>query len=128
LANPQQGFYDPVKERFTEPAHTGISYSFTDNGYYETSYYRALSNRMSSEEFPSSTAALMSGVATNPGCVKGMMQWQHGTFQKLDNGSLVLTPISVDGRQLMSDPCNYHQAIYSRYNQSELIQVGVSAI
>jgi hypothetical protein len=40
-----QGFYDPVKEKMYEPAHTGISYSFTDDGYYEEAYYRAISNR-----------------------------------------------------------------------------------
>lgn len=51
-----------------------------------------------------------------------MLQWQHGTFQKLSNGSLTLTPYGVDGRQLMSDPCNYQNSIYSRYNQSEFMQ------
>jgi hypothetical protein len=28
-----------------EPKHTGISYSFTADGYYEEAYYRAISNR-----------------------------------------------------------------------------------
>jgi hypothetical protein len=51
-----------------------------------------------------------------------MLQWQHGSFQKLTNGSLVLSPIAVDGRQLLSDPCNYDTSIYTRYNQSELFQ------
>ena len=60
--------------------------------------------------------------AANPGCPKGMMQWQHGTFQKLSNGSLVLTPLAIDGRQLMSDPCNSKSSAYSRYNHSELFQ------
>ena len=41
-----QGFYDPVNEKMIEPAHTGISYSFTDDGHYEEAYYRAISNRM----------------------------------------------------------------------------------
>ena len=57
-----------------------------------------------------------------------MLQWQHGTFEILSNGSLALTPLSVDGRQLMSDPCNYDQSIYSRYNQSELFEVGRSLL
>lgn len=39
------GFYDPVNEKFIEPALTGISYSFTDDGWYEEAYYRAVSNR-----------------------------------------------------------------------------------
>jgi hypothetical protein len=51
-----------------------------------------------------------------------MLQWQHGSFQKLSNGSLILSPFGVDGRQLMSDPCNYDNSIYTHYNQSELFQ------
>ncbi|KAF1982631.1 hypothetical protein K402DRAFT_397354 [Aulographum hederae CBS 113979] len=98
------GFYDVNNERLIEPAHTGQSYSFTDDGHYETSQYRAIANPQ------------------NPACPKGIMQWQHGTFQKFPNGSLVLTPIEVDGRQLMSDPCNYKTGVYTRYNQTELFQ------
>ena len=41
-----QGFYDPVNERIFEPALTGFSYSFTDDGHYEEAYYRAISNRV----------------------------------------------------------------------------------
>lgn len=40
-----QGFFDPVEDRLIEPKHTGISYSFTADGYYEVAYYRSLSNR-----------------------------------------------------------------------------------
>jgi len=98
------GFYDSAKDRLIEPSHTGISYSFTDDGHYEVSYYRAIANPV------------------NPNCPRAIMQWQHGTFERLNNGSLVLTPIGVDGRQLMSDPCNMDSSIYSRYNQSELFE------
>ncbi|KAF2705542.1 hypothetical protein K504DRAFT_387780 [Pleomassaria siparia CBS 279.74] len=96
------GFYDPVNEKFTEPSLTGISYSFTSDGHYEEAYYRAIAN-------PSS-----------PECPQGIMQWQHGSFSKQANGSLVMTPIAVDGRQLYSDPCAYKTAIYTRYNASEM--------
>ena len=41
-----QGFYDPVNEKIFEPALTGFSYSFTDDGHYEEAYYRAISNRV----------------------------------------------------------------------------------
>lgn len=41
-----QGFYDVAKDTLIEPAHPGISYSFTDDGYYEEAYYRAIANRM----------------------------------------------------------------------------------
>ncbi len=40
-----QGFYDPVNEKIFEPSLTGFSYSFTDDGYFEEAYYRAISNR-----------------------------------------------------------------------------------
>lgn len=39
------------------------------------------------------------------------------------NGSLSLTPIAVDGRQLTSQPCNGDVSVYIRYNQSELMKV-----
>ena len=52
-----------------------------------------------------------------------MMQWQHGTFSINGDGTLILEPISVDGRQLLSDPCKSEVAIYTRYNQTEKFQV-----
>lgn len=56
------------------------------------------------------------------------MQWQHGSFSKQPNGSLVLVPIAVDGRQLYSDPCAYDEAVYTRYNQSEMFEVRPSDV
>ncbi|KAF1843352.1 uncharacterized protein K460DRAFT_378514 [Cucurbitaria berberidis CBS 394.84] len=94
------GFYDPVNEKFTEPEHPGISYSFTADGYFEEAYYRAVANPQ------------------DPKCPKGIIQWQHGKFEKRTDGSLKLTPIKVDGRQIYSDPCAYKNSIYTRYNQS----------
>lgn len=54
------------------------------------------------------------------------MQFQHGKYQKFDNGSLVLIPFAVDGRQLISDPCKSSTAVYTRYVQQELFQVRLS--
>lgn len=51
------------------------------------------------------------------------MQFQHGGWVMNANGSLSLTPIAVDGRQLLSKPCDYDKGIYTRYNQSELFKV-----
>ena len=46
--------------------------------------------------------------------------YQHGTYNISENGTLVLNPIEVDGRQLFSDPCNDDGvSTYSRYNQTE---------
>ena len=50
------------------------------------------------------------------------MQWQHGTYSLPGNGSIVLQPFGVDGRQLMSSPCSYDEAIYIRYEQPELMK------
>jgi len=98
------GFYDPVNDHFTEPKHTGISYSFSADGFFEESYYRAVAN------------------PTDPKCPKGIIQWQHGKFAKAADGSLKLDPIKVDGRQMYSDPCQYKNSIYTRYNATENFQ------
>ena len=114
-----------------EPDLTGFSYSFTDDGHYEEAYYRAVANR---KTFPSPLATKEISLirictdtapkspATDPACPKGIMQFQHGSYTKNANGSLTLTPIGVDGRQLLSDPCNYQNSIFTRYNQSELFK------
>ncbi|KAL8723329.1 MAG: hypothetical protein Q9225_000381 [Loekoesia sp. 1 TL-2023] len=38
------------------------------------------------------------------------------------NGSLILNPFAVDGRQLMSDPCAYSNSVYTRYHQQEIFK------
>lgn len=50
------------------------------------------------------------------------MQWQHGTYSLPGNGSIVMTPFGVDGRQLTSSPCQYDNAVYIRYTQPELFK------
>ena len=113
-----------------EPDLTGISYSFTDDGHFEEAYYRAISNRT----YPTAFLALhrsrkdphkltCSSPATQPQCPQGIMQFQHGTYSVAANGSLTLTPIAVDGRQLLSNPCSYENAIFTRYNQTEVFVV-----
>ncbi|GAB1194323.1 protein rot1 [Aspergillus pseudonomiae] len=98
-------FYDPINDKFLEPDLTGISYSFTEDGHYEEAYYRAVANPV------------------DPSCPKGIMQWQHGKFVLNSDGSLELTPIASDGRQLLSDPCSSSVATYTRYNQTETFNV-----
>ena len=113
-----------MNEKIFEPALTGFSYSFTDDGHYEEAYYRAVSNRVFLIAEPSS---LMQGLiyllATNPTCPQGIVQWQHGKYAKNANGSLTLTPFEVDGRQLLSDPCNNANGVFTRYHQVELFKV-----
>lgn len=51
------------------------------------------------------------------------MQWQHGSYAVAFNGSLTLTPIAVDGRQLLSEPCQKDTGTYTRYNTTEHYEV-----
>lgn len=102
-----QGFYDPLNDEFIEPERTGISYSFTEDGHYESAYYRAIANPQ------------------NPACPSGIMQWQHGSWVKNPDGGLTLTPIKDDGRQLLSEPCEGEHSIYTRYNQTEEFEVSI---
>ncbi|KAL4927319.1 protein rot1 [Aspergillus undulatus] len=95
------GFYDPVEDKLIEPKLPGISFSFTEDGYFEEAFYRAIAN------------------PKNPECPQGIMQWQHGTYTVGADGSLQLTPIAADGRQLLSDPCESSKGLYTRYNQTE---------
>ncbi|SMN18375.1 similar to Saccharomyces cerevisiae YMR200W ROT1 Molecular chaperone involved in protein folding in the ER [Maudiozyma saulgeensis] len=96
------GFYDPVDELLIEPSLPGLSYSFTEDGYFEEATYQVSAN------------------PKKPGCPVAAVIYQHGTYNISSNGTLVLTPIKVDGRQLLSDPCNDDgTSVYSRYNQTE---------
>ncbi|CAN6655746.1 protein Rot1p [Trichomonascus vanleenenianus] len=98
-------FYDPVNELLIEPALPGISLSFTTDGWFEEAIYQVVPNPQQID------------------CPSAVMIFQHGTYELLNNGSLILNPIKVDGRQLLSDPCNDDGvSTYDRYNQTEFYQ------
>jgi Chaperone for protein-folding within the ER, fungal len=118
-----QGFYNPVTDRLIEPELTGISYSFTIEGWYEEAYYRAIPNRTLRYLAKWVFRPAHHSTATQPACPQGIMQWQHGTYSLPGNGSILLQPIGVDGRQLVSSPCSYDESVYTRYEQPELILV-----
>lgn len=99
------GFFDPVDELLMEPALPGISYSFTEDGYWEEAIYQVSPN------------------PKNHSCATAVLIFQHGTYVKKSNGTLILTPFVVDGRQLLSQPCDDDGiSIYSRYNQTEVFK------
>ncbi|KAK2759531.1 Reversal of tor2 lethality [Arachnomyces sp. PD_36] len=107
------GFYDYVRDEFKEPKVTGISYSFTSDGFYEEAYYRATSDSI------------------HPECPGGIMQFQHGKYTRATNGTLYLTPFAEDGRELVSNRCNGKLSTYTMYNQTETFkryQVGPDVI
>lgn len=95
------GFATPSQESFTYPSTTGMSYSFTDDGYYEIARYRMTSN------------------GTVPTCITGVMNWCHGTYVLASNGSIVMTPFG-DGYQQIQDPCAAISNFIEIYNYVEL--------
>lgn len=95
------GFATPSQEAFTYPKTTGMSFSFTDDGYYEIARYRMTSN------------------GTVPTCITGVMNWAHGTYVLASNGSIVMTPFG-DGYQQIQDPCAAISNFIENYNDTEL--------
>jgi len=98
------GFANPTNMTFSPPKTTGVAYSFSEDGHYEISRYRFTAN------------------ATNPACITGVLQWVHGNFSLLDNGSITMQPFP-DGFQQIQDPCapqsNFIDPVY---NFTELYQ------
>ncbi|KAG1883948.1 chaperone for protein-folding within the ER, fungal-domain-containing protein [Suillus subluteus] len=95
------GFATPSQEAFTYPKTTGMSYSFTSDGYYEIARYRMTSN------------------GSVPTCITGVMNWCHGTYVLASNGSIVMTPFG-DGYQQIQDPCAAISNFIENYNDTEL--------
>ncbi|KIY52449.1 hypothetical protein FISHEDRAFT_24639, partial [Fistulina hepatica ATCC 64428] len=97
------GFAIPSNETFIYPNNTGISYSFTDDGYYEISRFRFVSN------------------ASYPSCITGTMIWVHGKYDFVTNGSIILYPVFSDGYQQVQDRCAADSNFMQDYNYTELI-------
>ncbi|PVF99950.1 hypothetical protein CPB86DRAFT_254476 [Serendipita vermifera] len=98
------GFCNPVQSTFETPATAGIAYSFTEDGYFEEALYR------------------FTGNGTDPRCVVALLQFQHGGFQLLNNGSIVLKPFAQDGRQQVQNPCTAESNVLRQFNQTTLFQ------
>lgn len=95
-------FANPVNFTFNYPATTGVSYSFTDDGYFEEAQYRFNSN------------------GSKPLCIQGIVIYQHGKYELLANGSIVLTPFGEDGRIQVQEPCAAKSNVITYFNQTEL--------
>jgi len=95
---------NPLNMSMTAPAVPGRSFSFLEgaNGinYFEQMDFRYASN------------------ASDPHCITAVLTCQHGEYQYLSNGSLVLTPYGSDGLQQVQDPCAAVSNQITRYNQS----------
>jgi hypothetical protein len=97
------GFASPANTSFTYPSTTGVSYSFTSDGYYEIARYR------------------FNGNATKPKCITGIMNWCHGTYEIQPNNSIIMTPFG-DGYQQIQDPCSAVTNFVENYNDTEFYQ------
>jgi hypothetical protein len=97
------GFANPANTSFTYPTTAGVSYSFTDDGFYEIARYRFNSN------------------GSEPTCITGVIGWVHGTYTLNGNGSIVATPLG-DGYQQIQDPCAAVSNFIENYNDTELYQ------
>lgn len=98
------GAANPANMSFNYPKNTGRSFSFTDTGFWEQFEYRMASN------------------ATNPNCITAVLTWQHGNFEFLSNGSLLLHPFEGDGFQQVQDRCAAVSNQINRYNQEILFK------
>ncbi|KAF5346137.1 hypothetical protein D9758_009939 [Tetrapyrgos nigripes] len=95
------GFANPRNRSFTYPRNTGVSYSFTDDGWYEISRYRLQAN------------------GQDPTCITGLIFWVHGKYQMLSNGSLYMIP-NGDGFQQIQNRCSANSNQILDYNETEL--------
>ncbi|KAH7885070.1 chaperone for protein-folding within the ER, fungal-domain-containing protein [Phlebopus sp. FC_14] len=98
------GFAQPANVSFIYPSTTGLSYSFTTDGFYEIARYR------------------MTGNGSIPNCITGVMNWVHGTYVLQPNGSITMTPFG-DGYQQIQDPCAAISNFIENYNDTELYQL-----
>ncbi|KAE8212404.1 hypothetical protein CF327_g3947 [Tilletia walkeri] len=100
------GFFNPITREFTMPKTAGISYSFTDDGFFEQAQMTYQSN------------------PRNPACFNATLIWQHGTYQLFSNGSVGLFPFAQDGYVAVINPCadpSNPQITSFKYEQFTLI-------
>jgi len=94
-------FCTPVNTTFNYPKNTGVSVSFTTDGFYELSRYRFMGN------------------ATKHKCITGLLNWHHGTYTVDQTAnSITLTPFG-DGYQQIQNICEAITNFIENYNQTE---------
>jgi len=94
------GFANPANMSFIYPQNTGVSYSFSDDGFYEISRYR------------------FNGNGSEPTCITGVIGWVHGKYTLNANGSITMVPFG-DGYQQIQDPCAAQSNFIEGYNFTE---------
>ncbi|KAK7464307.1 Reversal of tor2 lethality [Stygiomarasmius scandens] len=94
-------FANPSNLSLNYPKSAGVSYSFTDDGWYEISRYRYDAN------------------GKDPNCITGHIFWVHGQYQMLSNGSLLMHP-NGDGFQHILNRCEANSLQILDYNETEI--------
>ncbi|KZO96790.1 hypothetical protein CALVIDRAFT_536709, partial [Calocera viscosa TUFC12733] len=56
-----------------------------------------------------------------PNCITAVLIYQHGTYELLPNGSMLLTPFGSDGRMQLQDACGAVTNQIMLYNTTELM-------
>jgi len=92
------GFVNPLNFSFNYPKVPGVSYSFTSDGFFEEAFYKFTVN------------------ASQPNCITGVLQWQHGKYTPNFNNTISMTPITSDGRQQVQDTCSPVSNIIQQFN------------
>lgn len=54
-----------------------------------------------------------------PSCIVGILNWVHGQYTLLNNGSILMEPFG-DGYQQIEDPCGAQSNFIQNYNNTEL--------
>lgn len=75
---------------------------------------------------PTSTNVLlqlrMVANGSQPNCIQGTVLFQHGTWQNLANGSIILNPFAADGRLQVQDPCAAQSDVIMQFNTTVLFE------
>ena len=117
---------------FAYPSVPGISYSFTEDGFFEESQYRYNSNGKPTARSPPPPAPLARSLtflvahltASRPDCPEAVVLWQHGRYTLHTNGSMTLDPsvFSADGRIQIQNSCVSPDNVLTYYAQWELFK------
>jgi len=92
------GYCNPVNQTFFPPKTSGISYSFSSDGYFEQAEFRFGSN------------------ATMPACVSATMIYQHGNYSLNPNGTITLFPIESDGLVQTQNACAAVSSVVTQFS------------
>lgn len=115
-----QGFANPVNYTFNVPETTGISFSFTEDGYFEEARYQFKANGQDKGCLLSRNADFLPSTGASPRCIQAYLIFQHGNYTFNSNGSISTTPIKEDGRIQVQDPCAEQTTIMTYYDEPGL--------